>query len=91
MSMVPGDTFNLSGYDEVARLSAAIGGGGPEVQIVVVHNNSTHYLVAEVPVGATGPAEMLASFYYGGAEDENGVRIIYAQALARAVAEALRR
>lgn len=41
-----GDTFNTKGYNMVAMMDCYEDDGGI---ILVMHNNSTHYLVAKVP------------------------------------------
>jgi len=62
--MKVGDRFNVTGYDIVATAQAAEGGGPPDTQeCVVMHNNSSHYLVAKREVGESD-ATLLGSFPY---------------------------
>lgn len=59
--MLIGETFSTSGYDVVASAQHHETGAA----IVVLNNNSTHYLVAERPVEpGDDTARLLGSFAY---------------------------
>jgi hypothetical protein len=80
-----GTRFAVDGYDVVATMQAA---EGPQ-QVVVMHNGSTHFLVAVQQLDMPEPphdAELLASLRYS-----DDVADVYKAALTVACAEAVRR
>ena len=81
--MRQGERFAVEGYDIVAAMQAAEGGGSPDTgEAIVLNNNSTHYLVA-----CREPSEpsaiFLESYAYHGL-DEGHIYAAYVQALAAA-------
>jgi hypothetical protein len=89
------DTFDIKGYELVASAGIAHGGGNPhETVVIVLCNNSSHYLVAigndSEPWDARR-VRLLASFNYAEHADEIDVQQEYVAALRRMVYEAERR
>lgn len=84
--MEVGDEFDINGYEMVAKIQGA---EGPSV-IFVVHNNSSHILVAEAPEGdCTKPVYLVKSTPYY--QDGDGFKVAYNIALRIAVLLAVRR
>ena len=72
-----GDLFSQAGYDVVARMEGHNGG-----RVLVLNNNSTHYLVAiDYDDREAGLVKLVASFKYG---DGAPAELQYNQALLRA-------
>jgi hypothetical protein len=86
------DTFEIKGYELVARAGIAHGGGNPsETTVMVLCNNSSHYLVAIGDSADARRMRLLASFNYAEHADEIDVQQEYVAALRRMVYEAERR
>ncbi len=92
MALKVGYRFNTKGYDVKAVIQTAESGD----TIEVLNNNSTHFLVvlhdhdSYIDEGSGHKyAVLLAMFTYNG--DENDDKVVYAQALNRAVSEAIGR
>ena len=87
-----GDKFNVAGYDVTASIQVVHGSGNPEEgEILVLNNNSTHYLVAAREPGKPY-AYLVLSYRYddaGGeldeAEYEEVAKLAYEAALDHAV------
>lgn len=86
----PGSYFNIEGYEFVARAAGADTGG----DVIVLHNNSSHYLVARRPwpAGCDGwngdkHACLVVSIPYS--EDEDETHASYYAALQRMITEAM--
>lgn len=87
--MSPGDKFQLQGYELVAVIDYI---SAPAVA-VVVHNNSTHLLVAFTEKAA-GPlmardATLIESFRYAGGNWDDTWQVAYSGALHLAIGVAL--
>lgn len=62
--MNAGDMFRVKGYDVLATANYAETGG----QVIVLNNNSTHYLVAVRPNSDEEQAQFESSFSYDARE-----------------------
>lgn len=83
--MEVGDEFDINGYEVAAKIQGA---EGPST-IFVVHNNSSHILVAEAPEGdCTKPVYLVKSWPYSSEADYTNA---YAVALRTASILAVRR
>lgn len=84
--MEHGDTFRTDGYDVVAHAQVCEG-GGPVGEVVVLNNNSTHYLVGVRMGDGDELATLVGAYAYG----EFDVEAAYRRALECMVAEAMMR
>lgn len=80
--MESGETFKTDGYERMAEALFLDGGG----IVVVLGNNSTHFLVATHEVDDREVAKLVESFPYG-----SNYEPAYRRALERMVAEAMMR
>ena len=83
-----GDKFDTTGFEVVARINTVDSGD----EILVMHNNSTHYHVAVMSSDDETEAMLTASFRYY-ADPSLGVDYVvaYRMALRKATDEAVRR
>lgn len=72
-----GQFISREGYDEVAS-ATVFEGGGPYTRVIVLNNNSTHYLVCLEVMGAKCDVVFLESFKY---IDDHDVLEVYGFAL----------
>lgn len=90
--MIRGQAFEVKAYELVASAQACEGGGPPQSQeVILVHNNSSHYILAEREPGRP-IAYFIESEYYNTdryTDDDTG--LAYARMLTRMVALALSR
>lgn len=75
-----GDEFLTKGYDLVASAKYAEGGGGPFGEVILLSNNSSHFLLAVRQGDADDLAQLERTYPYA-ALDEDGTAALYRVAL----------
>ena len=83
MEMKSGDMFRVTGYDIYARLSKWDGG-----EVLVLNNNSSHFLLAVRPGDADDEAMFVSSRRYGADDGPESPLTQYRAILLDAINEA---